>query len=330
MTRSLQPWVSGGAAVADAEARQLTVTTSDGRTLGVAEYGPADGLPVFQLHGTPGSRYGGPPPDDPGLFDRFAMRAIGYDRPGYGRSTRHAGRRVVDAVTDVQVIADHLGLAEFAVTGGSGGGPHCLAVAARLRDRVTRAACVVGAAPMGEPGLAPDRWLDGMTVGNVKEFSWAIEGEATLRPHLEQLATKELVRALDDPSKIFGDDYELAEGDQEILADPRRHARIVRSVQEAYRTGVDGWIDDNLQFVQAWGFDVAEIRRPTMVWFGTEDTLVPAAHGEWLAQHVPKALVLRMSGGHMELAHREEELVRWLTGGDLPTGTVHPDGSPAR
>ena len=322
-----QPWISGGATQPDPDARQYTVVTPDGRTLGVAEYGPADGLPVFSLHGTPGCRFGGPPPEEPDLYERLGVRVIGYDRAGYGLSTRRPGRRVVDVVDDVRAIADHNGIEQFAVTGGSGGGPHCLAVTARLADRVTRSACVVGVTPFGAEGLPAEQWLAGMTEGNVKEFTWAAEGEAVMRPNLERLATAELQRVLDNPADPFGDDYELSAGDRAILADPRRHVRTVRLTQEAFRNGVDGWLDDNLVFVSPWGFDVAEITRPTMVWFGVEDTLVPPAHGEWLAAHVPGAMVVRMAGGHMELALRAADLVGWLAGGDPPPDPVPPKES---
>src|SRR3954452_3100554 len=117
----------------------------DSRALGVAEWGDADGKPVFTLHGTPGSRLGRHPDED--AVRAAGLRVITYDRPGYGASDRHAGRRVVDCVADVAAIADTLGIDTFFVSGGSGGGPHSLAVAARLGDRVLAALCVVGAAP---------------------------------------------------------------------------------------------------------------------------------------------------------------------------------------
>lgn len=313
-----RPWVSGGATVDDPTARQLTVTTPDGRTLGVAEYGPPDGVPVFSLHGTPGSRYGGPPPEQPDLYERLGVRVVGYDRPGYGLSTRHRGRCVADAAADVATIADHLGIDRFAVTGGSGGGPHCLAVATLLPERVSRVACVVGVAPLGPAGLEQDVWLEGMTQGNLDEFGWALDGEETTVGHLQRLAAEDLQRVLVDPSNPFGDAYELSDGDRAILADPARQERTVRTTQEAHRTGVDGWVDDNLVFVRDWGFDVADLTAPAMVWFGVEDTLVPVAHGEWLAAQVPGAHVVRMEGGHMELAHRVGDLMGWLAGGPLP------------
>ena len=119
-----------------------TVAAADGRTLTIAEWGDPDGFPVFLLHGTPGSRFVGQA--DASAYASVGARVITYDRPGYGGSDRFRGRRVVDSVADVSAIADSLGIERFAVSGGSWGGPHSLAVAARLPERVTRAACSSG------------------------------------------------------------------------------------------------------------------------------------------------------------------------------------------
>lgn len=319
---SQQPWVSGGAIHPDPDARETTVTTAHGHVLGVAEYGPTDGHPIISIHGTPGSRYGGPPPDKPDLYHRLGVRVIGFDRPGYGLSTRRPGRAVADAADDVAAIADALGLTQFAVTGGSGGGPHCLAVASLLAERVTRVACVVGVAPLGGTGLPQDQWLAGMTQGNVDEFTWSMAGEAVLRPELERLAAGDLERVLADPTNPLGETYEMSEADREIMARPQYALRMQRLIQEAYRAGIDGWLDDDLVFVKDWGFDVSSLSVPAMVWYGTDDTLVPPAHGVWLASHVPGALVVTMAGGHLELVNRAEELLTWLMGGDAPADAV--------
>jgi pimeloyl-ACP methyl ester carboxylesterase len=319
-----QPWVSGGATDPDLNARQTTVRTADGRQLGVAEYGPHDGTPIISIHGTPGSRYGGPPPDQPDLYERLGARVIGFDRPGYGLSTRRRGRVAADAAQDVEAIADALNLETFAVTGGSGGGPHCLAVATLLTQRVTRVACVVGVAPLGAPGLSKDRWLEGMTQGNVDEFTWALGGEDVLRPNLQTQAAEDLARVMQDPTNPLGDSYQLSEGDREIMARPEYAVRVQRLMQEAYRQGIDGWLDDDLVFVQPWGFDIQSLTVPAMVWYGTEDTLVPPTHGRWLAENVPGALVVTMSGGHLELVNRVDELLLWLIKGEVPQDATTP------
>ena len=141
------------------------------------EWGDPQGFPVFALHGTPGGRLKRHP--DESRYVAAGCRVITYDRPGYGRSDRLPGRSVVDCVGDVAALADHLGIARFSVTGGSGGGPHSLAVAARLGERVVRARCAVGIAPFGVEDLD---FFAGMDPLNVTEFSWALEGEQRLVP----------------------------------------------------------------------------------------------------------------------------------------------------
>ena len=283
--------------------RLIPVTVHDGRTVAAAEWGDPDGFPVFSLHGTPGSRFGRHPDED--AVRELGIRLVTYDRPGYGASTRHPGRRVVDCVGDVAAIADALGIEQFAVTGGSGGGPHSLAVAARLPDRVLRARCVVGVAPFDAEGLD---FYAGMDPENIKEFGFAEQGEAVLQPELERMAAADLERIAADPSKLLSDDWELAEADRAVLADPRMQTVMGEMMREAYRSGAWGWVDDDLAFLQPWGFHVAEIRVPVEVRYGAQDVLVPAAHGEWLARHVPRAQVtVDQEAGH--LADRETQLM---------------------
>ena len=171
-----------------------TTTALDGRTLAFCEWGDPQGKPVFSLHGTPGSRLGRHPDEE--VYRRAGVRAITYDRPGYGESTRRPGRRVADAAADVTTIADALELEHFAVMGGSGGAPHSLACGALLPGRVTACASIVGPAPYGEGGLPCEKWLEGMVEGNVREFGWALAGEDTLRPELER-ERGELLASLD-------------------------------------------------------------------------------------------------------------------------------------
>ncbi|MEP7022413.1 MAG: alpha/beta hydrolase [Actinomycetota bacterium] len=133
------------------------MTAADGRSMGVAQWGDPGGTPVLSLHGTPGSRLRRPPNEE--AVCQAGINLVTYDRPGYGVSDRAAGRRVVDCVGDVEAIVDALGISRFAVTGHSGGGPHALAVAARLPDRVAQAECVVGVAPTADPAkVFSDDW----------------------------------------------------------------------------------------------------------------------------------------------------------------------------
>jgi len=281
---------------------------SDGRELCFAEWGERSGSPVFALHGTPGCRLNRHPNED--LVRSAGVRMITYDRAGYGGSDRHRGRIVADDAGDVAAIADSLGIGRFSVFGGSGGGPHALAVAALFGDRVTRAACVVSVAPFDALG---EEFFIGMDPENVKEFGWALEGEERLAAELDQLDQELRQRVAADPAAMLGD-FELSESDKQALA-REDLAEVMREVAvEQTRNGVWGWVDDDLAFVAPWGFDPATITVPTQVSYGTHDVLVPARHGEWIARAVPGAEVKLNELGHFGDPDADLlELLAWLT-----------------
>lgn len=287
------------------------ITLPDGRTLAYAEWGDPAGRPIISCHGTPGCRLNRHPNQD--LVRSTGARVITFDRPGYGQSSRLPGRRVVDIVADVRELADALGIDRFAVAGGSGGGPHALALAALLPDRVTRVACIVGVAPYEALG---EDWTRGMDPMNVKEFGWALEGEE--RAFAELVAEDAAMRArVDaDPANLLGN-YELPETDRAVLARPDVAAVTIESTREQTANGVWGWVDDDIAFMKPWGFDPATVRVPAAIWWGAQDVLVPPQHGEWLAATVPGAVVrVDTGGGHMSDPDRDVVILnRWLLDG---------------
>jgi pimeloyl-ACP methyl ester carboxylesterase len=109
--------------------------------------------------------------------------------------------------------------------------------------------------------------------------------------------------------------------------------QIIReSVAELGVNGVGGWVDDDLAFTQPWGFDVGEIDVPVLVRYGETDVLVPAAHGVWLAAHVPGCIV-KVDGdaGHLggDPVAEITEHCRWLRDGVAPEGS-HPASATLR
>ena len=299
----------------------LTFQTPDGRELAYALWGDPDGFPILVLHGTPGCRLERWPDED--VYRRLGVFLVTHDRAGYGQSTRRPGRHVVDEVDDVVALADQLGFERFGVTGGSGGGAHALACAARLPDRIERAACVVGVAPFGDAGLDREAWLAGMDPENIKEFGWAESGEEVLTRELEAEYARIAASVADDPSSVLGD-FDLSESDRRELAREERVQIIRESWAEHSVRGVGGWVDDDLVHLHPWGFDVGEITIPVLVRYGATDVLVPPAHGEWLAANVPGCVVKVDGGaGHLGADPEEEiaETARWLRDG------VPPDGS---
>src|SRR5215472_889851 len=129
-----------------------TVRLADGRMLGYAEYGQAEGPPLFLFHGLPGSRLAAPemwPGGSGTVREPGGVRIIAPDRPGMGTSSFQPGRRLTDWADDVRQLADSLEIQRFLVAGFSGGGPHALAVAHGLPDRVIAVGSIAGAGLIG-------------------------------------------------------------------------------------------------------------------------------------------------------------------------------------
>ena len=64
-----------------------------------------------------------------------------------------------------------------------------------------------------------------------------------------------------------------------------------------------GWFDDDIELIYDWGFPLPDISCPVTVWQGAQDRMVPLAHGEWLAEHIPSARARLLSDhGHLSLA----------------------------
>lgn len=298
------------------------------RVLAIEEWGDLRGEAVFLLHGTPGSRLG--PVPRPSKLHRLGVRLISYDRPGYGASSRDAGRKIAAAAEDVETIADELGIKSFAVVGRSGGGPHALACAALLPKRVTVVASLVGLAPFN--AVDDEWWYKGMTPGNVEVY----ELMANAPKDLKRMLRVRSANGLKDPSQmlpVISDG--LLPTDRRIVDDrgirllllntyrtafaQARKDGALRRLARAYGTRsiehiVDGmmpqlsdlqamlglgmakfshgWFDDVRAFRDpaGWGFDVGSIRCKVLLWHGFDDTFSPVQHTYWLADNIPGAI----------------------------------------
>jgi pimeloyl-ACP methyl ester carboxylesterase len=89
------------------------------------------------------------------------------------------------------------------------------------------------------------------------------------------------------------------------------------TLRERLRPGLDGWVDDDLAFVNPWGFDPQAIGVPVMVRYGAADTLYRPAHGRWLATHIPRAVEELDTTGHLGSMDPDQtaQQFRWLAGG---------------
>lgn len=283
----------------------------DGRTLAYVEAGDPGGYPVIGLHGTPGCRYSRMIDDS--VYSAAGVRYVTSDRAGYGLSSRNRGRTVASEAADVLAIADGLGLGRFSIVGGSGGGPHALACAALLPERVERVACQSSLAPLGRGGLTRTDWLTGMDPECAGELEWAETGEEVLTREMQRAQALMEQRIGISPGSLLGE--EASEEDVDFLVRPEVMAAFRRIIPEQAKNGVGGSVDDTLAFVADWGFDLSDVDVPVLLTYGSEDSSCPVAHGRFLAGVLPAAQSFEVEGsGHFARDPSQEVLAthRWL------------------
>lgn len=280
-------------------------TTVHGRRLTVDISGAPDGIPVFLLHGTPGSRRG--PKPRSGVLYRRGVRLVTYDRPGYGGSTPHNGRSVADAAADVAAIADQLGIGRFSVVGRSGGGPHALACAALLPDRVARTAVLVS---LAHPDASNLQWYSGMTQANTRDFAAASADPLGLAESLKQQAERTL---LDPESLLVELETEMTAPDRRVVQDLSIRSLLTQAYREALRAGPHGWIDDVLALRRDWGFSLSAISGPVRLWHGEQDNFAPVSHTRWLAGQIRNVEVhVQPGAAHFGAVEILPRMLSWL------------------
>jgi pimeloyl-ACP methyl ester carboxylesterase len=270
------------------------IAGSRGR-LDVEVTGPDDGETLIFHMGTPSAASMFAPLVELGA--ERGIRHVVYLRPGYGESERCKGRSVADCAADVVAVADALGVERFYTAGRSGGGPHALATAALLPERVIAAATIAGCAPRDAEGLD---WLDGMGQENIDEIAAADAGDEALLAFIEPFGAKLISADAGDLHAEFGD--LLSEVDRGVMTGEFAEYEA-EATRAGMKHGVWGWFDDDIELINDWGFDLSDISCPVTIWQGAQDRMVPLAHGEWLAAHVPGARAkLLADHGHLSLA----------------------------
>ena len=269
---------------------ELDVALADGRSVHVFDTGAlaADALTVVWHHGSP--QTGAPLDPLVAAAEARGIRVVSYARPSYGGSTSLPGRDVASAAADVAQVADALGLGRFAVMGASGGGPHALACAALLGDRVSGAVTFAGIAPLTDEF----DWFDGMVAPG--GLHAALSGR-------ESRVAFAIIDEFDEESFVAAD-YAALDGRWSSLGD---------DVSRAAEWGDDGLIDDDVAFVTPWGFELDNIAAPVLFAQGALDRIVPASHAGWMLGQVPGAeLWLRRDEGHVSILDAVPVALDWL------------------
>jgi pimeloyl-ACP methyl ester carboxylesterase len=267
--------------------RDSSATLGAGRRIAYTDIGDPNGRCIFFFHGAPTSRL-----HLVGLDRQLAargLRVISPDRPGYGQSSPHPGRSLLDWPADVAGLAAALGIARCAVAGHSSGGSYAVACAALLPLQVSGALVIAG----------------------VTDMAWPEAWRGYLEPEAELMRMNDEQKALAWCVEHFGADgsrfleaaaIELPEPDLAFLTDERTATELNASIAEGFRQGVVGYAQDTVVQGQPWRFDPGSIAVRVDVVHGDLDTVLPIAHSRHTAELIPGATLRTLRGhGHLSI-----------------------------
>jgi len=269
-----------------------TIELADGRCLGYAEYGEAEGPLVLWFHGTPGARRQVP------LIGRDAARDLGLrivclERPGVGDSTEHIYERLSDWAADVAVASKQLGHERFMVVGLSGGGPYALACAHELPSRV------VGVGLLGSvtPATGDDTAAQGPVHLTVPFHDLL---KLIRRPlGIGLWGFVQIIAPLAHPL-VLGCTRIMPQGDRLVLLDPDYEAMFVDDLINGAKRQFQAVVNDAVLLGRPWGFSLSEVAAPVRWWHGDADPFVPLEEARRAAALLPDVeLMVRHGESHL-------------------------------
>jgi len=272
-----------------------TMVLADGRALTYDVYGDPEGVPVIFSHGFSDSHIIRNPDD--ALIASLGVRWIAADQPGVGGSSPMRGRKMVDWGADMEQLADHLGLATFNVAGHSGGGPHALAIANRVGDRVSKVALASPVAPFDDKGVTSMLVMkDLKAVVKIRRFHrlirWAMKAEA-----------KRINKNIPAYVKSMAD--ELPKEARTILRNPDQQALFEENFRHAYAQNEEGVYEMTLALWH-WGFDPRDIHQPVDIFYGDDDGIISPKMPLYLCEQLPTCASHAWEGGnHYSFVDRE-------------------------
>jgi pimeloyl-ACP methyl ester carboxylesterase len=213
----------------------------------------------------------------------------------------------VDVVADIEDVLDSLEIERYVSLGGSGGCPHSFACGARS-ERCLAAAAIASPTPYPAEGID---FMAGMGQLNIEEFGLALEGPEKLEPYLEREAAEFRQATPEQIKDVLAS--VLPPVDAAVLTGERAE-HVKRNFDRAIAPGIVGWRDDDIAFTKPWGFELSEIRVPTLLWQGVQDKMVPVAHARWLAERIPGVEAhISEEDGHLSISvGRLGEIYDWL------------------
>ncbi|XP_065855272.1 uncharacterized protein [Euphorbia lathyris] len=266
----------------------------DGRYLAYKEHGVSKDVAKYKiifLHGFGSSRH------DPVVGNRLSpefakqleVYIVSFDRPGYGESDPHPSRTLKSLTSDIEELADQLGLgSKFYMIGYSMGGELTWSCLKYIPHRIAGALLLTPATNFWWPGFPANLSTEGFRK-MLPEDQWALRvahytpwlsywwntqkwfpGSAIIANHPDIFSQqdKEIVAKFDRKSKFLG--YEKQQGEAE-------------SIHRDSAVAFGKWEFDPMDMENPFPNNEASVH----LWQGDEDLFVPVMLQRYIMQRLP-------------------------------------------
>lgn len=224
---------------------------------------------------------------------RHGFRIITPDRPGIGHSDYQPNRTLLDYPKDIRQLLDVLGLGRFSHIGWSSGGSRVLACGFSMPDRMEVGVCLSGYTHFSEyPGQK--KMIEGT--------GWPGPRLARMSPGFVRLLVRLVTRvSRHNPGLYMREAKQLvSEQDKALLRFFLKGEYFRRDQLECLESGGMAIATDLLTELEDWGFRLADVTCPVLIYQGEEDPFVPVDYARHLADNLPDAqLTLMPETGHL-------------------------------
>lgn len=273
--------------------RERTVRLSDGRQLAMAEFGAETDIPVVFFAGAASSRsmnaYGA-------AARGRGVRLITFDRPGLGDSTPDPRKTLVSVADDLSGALAVLGIDRPFALANSQGAPFALTAAGRGMFR--RTALVSPADEVAHPALQP------LLPADLASFVASVRDDPD--------AVRSRLSGFDADGMFSFVMSGSSSSDSAVFEEEGFRRLFRRSLEEALRSGGDGYAQDTLLATSPW----SAARPPAGsldIWFGGDDRSHSPDLGATLADRFAgERVVVEGVGGSLLWTHTDDILDRLI------------------
>ncbi|KAH3767945.1 alpha/beta fold hydrolase [Pelomyxa schiedti] len=304
--------------------RNCVIKLGDGRDIGYSLHGRSHGphsFVLFLFPGIPGNRLFLPPTEA-----RFLEigRIYVLDRPGFGLST-YAPRSLLDWPSDVEEVADQLGIQKFSVAGYSAGGPFAVACAYKIPHRLNSVHIISSLSPP-----EGDNIYEGMTLEN--KFSYFIASHCYPMLWAALQCGAGMTRSFGPQRGAMKKEFSQCPGDSTYI---NSHPETVEIFLNCARENI-GKVGESPHheysvITRDWGFQLTKILcdAPIHVWHGLQDTGCGRGMLNLLIKNIPNCIPhLSPAEGHLLIFEHWSEILHTVVTDSATASTLHTSPSP--